>query len=307
MTNRFVGEDPIGFAAGDTNLQRYVDNDVANSVDPTGLYKDLAHDHTGWAALWRDRKTSKTQLRLDHFNCILRWLTAVGDEYSKSESTHSLRNKFPELGLTPDHRPHAEFPMEGWPGLKYSMQYAYLNYTRAWPLGVDVNYPLLGLSREPKNTPVFPGFSFPPDKFWGPDQSALGTLMHEPQHDFGSPNTNNFLGAGGHDANGLKYLPLPKGTNLTIENEVRKLIRWAENYKVPPTKEWQEANKESLRKTGSPLKKVTLWSAILEQCEKSKSPKKLPTFEEVPNPPAAPKPSLRDNYTGWGALWRNRE
>ena len=34
---RWVSEDPIGFAAGDTNLSRYVGSDATNSNDPTGL------------------------------------------------------------------------------------------------------------------------------------------------------------------------------------------------------------------------------------------------------------------------------
>ena len=34
---RFVSEDPLGFAAGDANLQRYVGNGVSSAVDPTGL------------------------------------------------------------------------------------------------------------------------------------------------------------------------------------------------------------------------------------------------------------------------------
>jgi RHS repeat-associated protein len=34
---RFLSQDPIGFGGGDANLYRYVGNDPANSVDPTGL------------------------------------------------------------------------------------------------------------------------------------------------------------------------------------------------------------------------------------------------------------------------------
>jgi RHS repeat-associated protein len=33
---RFLSDDPTGFSAGDTNLQRYVFNDPVNAVDPTG-------------------------------------------------------------------------------------------------------------------------------------------------------------------------------------------------------------------------------------------------------------------------------
>ncbi len=37
VTGEFVNEDPLGFAADDTNLQRYVGNDPVNSTDPLGL------------------------------------------------------------------------------------------------------------------------------------------------------------------------------------------------------------------------------------------------------------------------------
>jgi RHS repeat-associated protein len=36
-TGRFLSEDPLGLAAGDTNLQRYVHNSPLNATDPTGL------------------------------------------------------------------------------------------------------------------------------------------------------------------------------------------------------------------------------------------------------------------------------
>ena len=36
VTGRFVSQDPKGFAAGDTNLYRYVKNQPTNSVDPSG-------------------------------------------------------------------------------------------------------------------------------------------------------------------------------------------------------------------------------------------------------------------------------
>ena len=37
---RFVNEDPIGFAGGDTNLFRYVNNSPLNYVDPSGLFTE---------------------------------------------------------------------------------------------------------------------------------------------------------------------------------------------------------------------------------------------------------------------------
>ena len=38
---RFISEDPIGFAAGDTNVTRYVRNNTPNGTDPTGLQDGL--------------------------------------------------------------------------------------------------------------------------------------------------------------------------------------------------------------------------------------------------------------------------
>ena len=37
VVGRFISEDPIGFAAGDTNISRYVGNGVTNATDPSGL------------------------------------------------------------------------------------------------------------------------------------------------------------------------------------------------------------------------------------------------------------------------------
>ena len=38
---RFISQDPLGFAAGDTNLYRYCDNDPINFTDPTGWLPNL--------------------------------------------------------------------------------------------------------------------------------------------------------------------------------------------------------------------------------------------------------------------------
>jgi RHS repeat-associated protein len=56
---RFVSEDPMGFAAGDTNLVKYVGNRPTTSVDPTGLY-DIT-----WRGRWKpeDRKKIEDTLQ----------------------------------------------------------------------------------------------------------------------------------------------------------------------------------------------------------------------------------------------------
>jgi RHS repeat-associated protein len=37
-TGRWISQDPLGFAAGDSNLYRYVHNDSTNATDPLGLW-----------------------------------------------------------------------------------------------------------------------------------------------------------------------------------------------------------------------------------------------------------------------------
>ena len=41
---RWLSQDPIGFAAGDANLYRYVGNGATNATDPSGLSRDRPHD-----------------------------------------------------------------------------------------------------------------------------------------------------------------------------------------------------------------------------------------------------------------------
>ncbi len=36
-TGDFISQDPLGFAAGDSNLNRYVGNNVTSAIDPSGL------------------------------------------------------------------------------------------------------------------------------------------------------------------------------------------------------------------------------------------------------------------------------
>ena len=45
-TGKFLSQDPLGFAAGDLNLSRYVNNGVVNATDPSGLVEE---DVPNWA------------------------------------------------------------------------------------------------------------------------------------------------------------------------------------------------------------------------------------------------------------------
>jgi hypothetical protein len=56
---RWISQDPIGFAAGDANLYRYVGNRPASLLDPTGLAPEFFEDYVGLALLgwWVTRGT----------------------------------------------------------------------------------------------------------------------------------------------------------------------------------------------------------------------------------------------------------
>ena len=49
---RWLSQDPIGFAAGDANLYRYVGNGATNAVDPTGLATLRASGGVTVSFLW---------------------------------------------------------------------------------------------------------------------------------------------------------------------------------------------------------------------------------------------------------------
>ncbi len=49
---RFISEDPTDFAAGDANLQRYVENGSPNAVDPRGLQETQKGVRNEWRCPW---------------------------------------------------------------------------------------------------------------------------------------------------------------------------------------------------------------------------------------------------------------
>ena len=50
---RWIGHDPIGFDAGDSNLYRYVNNQPTDRTDPSGLDDDPAASRTWWRGFWQ--------------------------------------------------------------------------------------------------------------------------------------------------------------------------------------------------------------------------------------------------------------
>ena len=51
---RWASEDPIGFASGDANLNRYVGNEATGWIDPSGLVADEPAGETGVEQSWLD-------------------------------------------------------------------------------------------------------------------------------------------------------------------------------------------------------------------------------------------------------------
>jgi RHS repeat-associated protein len=52
LVGRWLSEDPIGFNAGDGNIQRYVGNDPVNYTDPSGLAEEPAYGTREWFHWW---------------------------------------------------------------------------------------------------------------------------------------------------------------------------------------------------------------------------------------------------------------
>jgi hypothetical protein len=48
VAGRFIGKDPIGFAGGDVNLYRYVQNNPVLRIDPTGKIDPLTGVGISW-------------------------------------------------------------------------------------------------------------------------------------------------------------------------------------------------------------------------------------------------------------------
>ncbi len=93
------GADPLGFAAGDANLYRYVHNDPINRTDPTGLidWSWLPWNWGSSADKWQPLQNQETQL-IQQMNQIL------GTQYSSiSQFTPADRARLEgQLGISID-------------------------------------------------------------------------------------------------------------------------------------------------------------------------------------------------------------
>jgi uncharacterized protein RhaS with RHS repeats len=82
MIERFLGEDPIGFASKDFNFYRYVGNGPISNIDPFGLSYldfdvDIRNDPSKPKEPWKDDKPKKQR------GSCCDWLPGIdGDESS---------------------------------------------------------------------------------------------------------------------------------------------------------------------------------------------------------------------------------
>ncbi|MCO8124106.1 RHS repeat-associated core domain-containing protein, partial [Stieleria sp. TO1_6] len=87
-SGRFISQDPIGFAAGDANLYRYVGNGPTDAVDPNGLEELNLLDH-----LTASNGTRTETLQLLDYAIQLRKIDSL-----QAAQSESRRNLFAEYG-----------------------------------------------------------------------------------------------------------------------------------------------------------------------------------------------------------------
>ncbi len=101
-TGRFVSEDPIGFEAGDTNLNRYVSNSPVNGTDPSGLeeYSDkqlYEFAKKGWLWRWRNgiRLTAREIKRMEALKertALIHWIPTSQDLFGMTPGWQQYHN-----------------------------------------------------------------------------------------------------------------------------------------------------------------------------------------------------------------------
>src|SRR5205085_3754204 len=96
QTGRWTSEDPLGFAAGDGNLYRYVGNDPTVRTDPTGMFDN----DKVWEILYRKNRTAAAWFQKeaggDFWNVNRSWYQSkVESEWVQQENG----SRFPWVGI----------------------------------------------------------------------------------------------------------------------------------------------------------------------------------------------------------------
>ena len=108
---RFISEDPIGFAAGDTNISRYVANSPTNATDPSGLTSEGHH----WTPINVIAKLFEQGI-----------LSEAEYKYFAGRMSGPLSPGNPNVGYTDEHRCYdaaVEEELRRWKGAENSEDY----------------------------------------------------------------------------------------------------------------------------------------------------------------------------------------
>lgn len=91
---KWLSEDPIGFAAGDVNLLRYVDNSPMNFSDPLGLWEVYRNGGSRAKAVSEDGDTIKGLARRVGFRPgdYGRWITWSGERLIRNRGSISVKS-----------------------------------------------------------------------------------------------------------------------------------------------------------------------------------------------------------------------
>jgi RHS repeat-associated protein len=86
-SGKWLSEDPIGFAAGDANLYRYVGNSPTLATDPNGLY-ELEFDGGNWTQAQKDRVKASLKRARKRVGELLKELDTAVKKLNDCERRH---------------------------------------------------------------------------------------------------------------------------------------------------------------------------------------------------------------------------
>lgn len=225
MIGRFVSEDPMGFAAQDTNTSRFLGNRVGNGMDPTGLQDNqIPTDSQGNPLL--EENQDKKRAREDELR--KRFLVEMLREIRRRIENDN-DERFPTRPNWPEPRTSGE--------LVGIISQAISDYEdpETWlitgPGGIPYN--LTGLYIPIRNPVRIPRNIFENEQLSTPITSMIHETCHHP-----------LLSGAGHPK-GIGLIDLPSGRD-TVEDSMSELINWLKGKKErenPTNNVWLEVKR----------------------------------------------------------------
>jgi hypothetical protein len=235
-----ISQDPIGFAAGDANLYRYVGNQPTTKTDPSGLQPpNLTPEEINEIINARPIRPRSIiggvpagasgpsqlrieQARLDQLNYALKELESIlksqvannclPKEYSHFKQRQFMMRKFPRVGINAE-----------WSVVIESIRYTYENYTT-----IGAGKVVIAQFGGTMNMPGIPGMHFRRVEFFNDKaiEVALVNFVHEANHDWCRFGFEDY----DHVTNPVSVSDIGKLTRSLIA-----LIDWVETYYDPAT------------------------------------------------------------------------